>query len=200
LSFSFFYKDLQNAIERRYLKVDAEQISFVNRPTANLYGLEVEGRKTLDVFGLPLHDFSLGGNLSLVQSEVELTPEELVNKQAFVPGAKSTRPLYDQSPYILNLDLSYSNPRVGTTASLIFNTAGARVSIASLNSEDVYEQPSPSLDFVISQKLREHMTLKLAAKNLLDPRIERTYGENGDRLYSSFSKGRVFGVTFTYDF
>ena len=200
LSFSVFYKDLKNAIERRYLKVDAEQISFINRPTANLYGLELEGRKTLGFFGEPLKDFSLGGNVSLVWSEVELTSEERFNKNLFVPGAPSTRPLYDQSPYIFNVDVSYSNPRIGTTASIIFNIAGPRVSIASLNTEDVYEQPAPSLDFVISQKIREHMTLKFAAKNLLDPTIERTYGENSDLLYSSYSKGRTFGLTFAYDF
>lgn len=200
LSFSLFYKDLKNAIERRYLKVDAEQISFINRPTAKLYGLELEARKNLDFFGEPLKDFSLGGNLSIVQSEVELTAEELINKKRFLPGTKATRSLYDQSPYILNLDLSYSNPRVGTTASLIFNVSGARVSIASLNSEDVYEQPAPTLDFVLSQKVKEHMTVKFAAKNLLNPKIERTYGENGTELYSSFTKGRGFALTFAYDF
>jgi TonB-dependent receptor len=200
MSVSFFYKDLQNAIERRYLKVDAEQISFINRPMANLYGIELEARKKLDLFGLPLENFSLGGNLSLVQSEVELTSEELVNKRAFLPGTESTRPLYDQSPYILNLDLSYSNPRIGTTAAVIFNVAGPRVTIASLNSEDVYEQPAPVVDFVLSQRIREHMTLKFAAKNLLNPSFERTYGEDSDLLYSSYTKGRTFALTFNYDF
>jgi outer membrane receptor protein involved in Fe transport len=83
---------------------------------------------------------------------------------------------------------------------LIFNISGARISIANLNSEDVYEQPAPSLDFIVSQKIREHMTVKFAAKNLLDPRIERTYGEDSNLLYSSFTKGRTFGLTFSYDF
>ncbi|MFO1497961.1 MAG: TonB-dependent receptor [Verrucomicrobiota bacterium] len=200
LSFSFFYKDLKNAIERRYLKVDAEQISFINRPSANLVGLEFEARKNLDFLGPPMKDFSLGGNLSLVQSEVELTPEELFNKRNYLPGTKSTRPLYDQSPYILNLDLSYNNTRSGTTASIIFNLAGPRVSIASLNSDDVYEQPAPSVDFVFSQRIRQNLKVKFAARNLLDPLIERTYGEKGGPLYSSYTKGRVFGLSLNYDF
>lgn len=200
VSFSVFYKELKDAIERRYLKVDAEQISFINRPSATLYGLELEARKKLDFFGEPFSDFSLGGNLSLVQSSVELTAEELINRKAYVPNTESSRPLYDQSPYILNFDLSYNNAEIGTSAALIFNIAGPRVSIASLNSEDVYEQPAPALDFIVSQKIGKNLTVKFGAKNLLDPTIKRTYGEDGALLYSSFNRGRSFGLSLSYEF
>lgn len=199
-SVSAFYKDLQNAIERSDLKVDAEVITFKNRPASKIYGLEFEARKNLEFLGEPLKPFSLGGNLSLVQSEAELLPDELVNKRHFFPDLSSKRPLFDQSPYILNVDLSYSNTRVGTTASVICNIAGPRIAITKLNAEDVYEQPAPSLDFVVSQKIGRHATVKFAAKNLLNPNIERTYGENSDLLYSSYRKGLTFGLALTYDF
>ena len=38
------------------------------------------------------------------------------------------------------------------------------------------------------------------AKNLLDPRIERTYGKNSNLIYSSYKKGMSFGLAFSYDF
>jgi outer membrane receptor for ferrienterochelin and colicin len=53
---------------------------------------------------------------------------------------------------------------------------------------------------IISQKLGRHLTLKFGAKNLLNPKIERTYGKNSDLLYSSYTKGRAFGLSMTYDF
>lgn len=200
LSASFFYKSLSDVIERGDRKVDSEVITYLNRDTATLLGFEFEARKNLGIFTEALQRFSLGGNLALVQSEVQLTAEELLNKGQFFPDLKSTRPLYDQSPYILNLDLSYSNPDKGANASLIFNVAGPRITITKLNAEDVYEQPAPVLDFVISKKIGKNATLKFTVKNLLDPQIERTYGESSSLFYSSYSRGRTFGVSFSYDF
>jgi hypothetical protein len=40
----------------------------------------------------------------------------------------------------------------------------------------------------------------LFAKNLLDPRIERTYGKDSELLYDSYKRGRTFGVTLSYNF
>ncbi|MFO1487238.1 MAG: TonB-dependent receptor [Verrucomicrobiota bacterium] len=200
VSFSLFYKDLKNAIERGNNDVGGEVITYFNRDTAKLYGLEVEARKNLDFLGEPLKNFSIGGNFSLIKSEVKLTDDELVSKRGFFPDVSDTRPLYDQSPYIVNLDLNYNNPRWGTTAALIFNLSGPRITITKLNANDVYEQPATALDFIISQKLWSHTTIKFAAKNLLDPLIERTYGEDSNLLYSSYRKGRAFSLSLSYDF
>lgn len=199
-SASLFYKDLKNAIERKYLTLDGEIITFDNRPSAQVLGLELEARKTLDFIHPLLKEFSLGANLSLIQSEVPLTREELFARRAVLPNSPAMRPLYDQSPYILNFDLNYDNPFSRTSASVIFNIAGPRITIASLNSEDIYEQPAPALDFVLSQKLGQGMSVKFAARNLLDPRIERTYGEKSARLYSSYRRGRTIGLSLNYDF
>ena len=197
---SLFYKHLKNAIERKYLTIDAEIISFDNRKQADVFGIEFELRKSLDFVSPLLREFSLGGNLSMIQSEVALTREELLPKQAALGKVDPNRPLYDQSPYILNLDLSYDNPYSGTSASLVFNVAGPRIPIASLNSEDVFEQPAPALDFIFSQKLGRHLAVKFSAKNLLDPRVERTYGEAGNLLYSSYRRGMTFGLALNYVF
>ena len=200
VSASLFYKDLKNAIERGDIKREGDVITFFNRDQATLYGLELEARKTLDFLGAPLSPFSLGGNLSLVQSEVKLRPDELDSLREFFPNPSATRPLYDQSPYIVNADLNYANPRAGTSASLILNIAGPRIAITKLNAQDIYEQPAPTLDFIISQTIGKHATIRFSAKNLLDSTIERTYGLNSSLLYSSYTKGRTFGLSFTYDF
>ena len=91
-------------------------------------------------------------------------------------------------------------PCAGTSASLILNIAGPRIAITKLNAQDIYEQPAPTLDFIISQTIGKHATIRFSAKNLLDSTIERTYGLNSSLLYSSYTKGRTFGLSFTYDF
>ena len=198
-SVSLFYKDLKDAIERGNIKQEGDVITFLNND-AKLYGIEFEIRRNLDFLGPEFSLFSLGGNLSLVQSEVKLKPDDLSGKRRFFPDLSDTRPLYDQSPYVVNLDLNYSNPRLGTSATLIFNLAGPRISITKLNTEDVYEQPTPTLDFVLSQKIGRNLTVKLGAKNLLDPKFERTYGKDSQLLYSSYKRGRAFGLSLSYEF
>jgi len=198
-SVSLFYKDLKDAIERGNKKKEGDVITF-NNYDAKLYGVEFEVRKGLGFLDDTLSPFSFGGNLSLVKSEVKLNEIDFNSKRDSLPNASRTRPLYDQSPYVLNLDLNYSNPGIGTSATLIFNVSGPRIAITKLNTDDVYEQPTPTLDFVLSQKLGRHTTVKIGAKNLLDPKIERTYGKSSNRLYSSYTKGRAFGVSLTYDF
>ncbi|MBI5387301.1 MAG: TonB-dependent receptor [Verrucomicrobia bacterium] len=200
LSVSLFYKKIQGAIERIALDNLADNISFINREASTVMGVEFEARKTLDFLDANLRYWSLGGNFSYIQSETSLTVAEYGNKLKYVPGASQNRPLYDQSPYILNLDLSYDNPRSGTSASLILNAAGPRISIASPIAEDVYEHPPLTLDLVLSQKLSRNMTMKFTARNLLDPEIKRTYGENSNFIYSSCRRGMTFGLSLSYDF
>ena len=200
LSLSFYYKDLTDAIERRFVDLGGDIITFENRPEATVMGVEAEARKTFDFLDPRLRHWSIGGNFSYIASEVELSATEYANKQQYVPDADKTRPLYDQSPYVLNADLSFDHPGWGTSASLILNAAGPRVSIASLTTEDVYEHPPLSLDFTLAQRIGRSMTLKLSARNLLDGEYKRTYGEDSQLLYSSYRRGMTFGVSLTYDF
>lgn len=198
-SFSAFYKDIKDAIERGNIKQEGDVITFRNYD-AKLYGVEFEARKSLGFLGDPFNPFSVGGNLSIVKSVVRLSDIDFEARRRFLPNSSRTRPLYDQSPYVFNMDFNYSNPFIGTGATMIFNISGPRIAITKLNTDDVYEQPTPTLDFVLSQKVGRHLTLKFGAKNLLNPKIERTYGKNSDLLYSSYTKGRAFGLSMTYDF
>ncbi len=175
-------------------------ITFDNRKEASVYGVEFEARKNLGFIDSNLDVFTVGGNVSLIGSETELTDDEFTTKRTLVKGTKRTRQLYDQSPYIINLDLNYENPYSGTTASILYNISGPRITIASLNTEDVFEQPAPGLDFILSQKLGRHLTVKFVAKNLLNPTFKRTYGENSDLIYSTYKKGLSVGLSLGYDF
>jgi TonB-dependent receptor len=98
VSVSIFYKNLQDAIERKYLDINGSFITFDNRKEAKVYGVEFEGRKNLGFIDPMLDVFSVGGNVSLIWSETDLTDDEFSAKRALVNGAERTRQLYDQSP------------------------------------------------------------------------------------------------------
>lgn len=201
LSIGAFYKQLDKPIEKYLRSLDGGKISSVNREKATVYGLEFEARKTLDFIDPLLDHWSLGGNFSYIQSEVPLTDVELFNKRSANPATPSTRPLYDQSPYIANLDLGYDNPRSGTSASLTLNMTGERIYIALGKGPDIYELPPMTMDFVVTQKLRPGMKLKFTVKNLTDPTFKRTYGADaGAPIYSASRKGRTIGLTLSANF
>jgi outer membrane receptor protein involved in Fe transport len=56
------------------------------------------------------------------------------------------------------------------------------------------------LDFIFSQRFGHHLSIRFSAKNLLDPEIERTYGKDSDLIYSSYRRGRSFGISLSYEF
>lgn len=200
LSLSLFHKRLQNPIERKFISMVGDLITFENRDEGEVSGIEIEWRKRLDCIDVRLRNWSIGGNLALIRSETPLTPTEFANKSQIVPDTDPTRPLYDQFPYILNLDLNYDNPAWGTAVSLVYNLTGPRIAIASLTTEDIYEQPAPTLDLIISQKLGLRSSLKLTAKNILNPEFKRTYGKDSDRVFSSFRRGVTIGLQFSCEF
>jgi outer membrane receptor protein involved in Fe transport len=193
------YKDLQNIIEKEFISRSGDIITFVNRPEAAVYGVEFEGRKLLDFIDPRLRHWSLGANVSLIESRQEVTEKDKANHTR--PDLlDDTRPLADQSPYIVNLDLTYDNPLSGTTLSVSYNLFGPRLLITSLSSPDIYEQPAPLLDVILSQRLGRYWKIKFGARNLLDPLIERTYGEDPEAIYSSYKRGRTFTLSLAAEF
>lgn len=197
---SVFYKDMTNPIERSIYEAGAtESMQFVNVPKATILGAEFEARKRLDQALKALENFSIGLNLSLVQSVIDLPEAEYQERLALDPKASKTRPLQGQSPFIVNADLSYATAK--TTASLYFNVFGDRLTAVSFgNTPDVYERPSPKLDLIFSHHIGA-LKLKLSAKNLLDSAYRETYRFlDKDYTYYEYNTGRSISVSVGYNF
>jgi TonB-dependent receptor len=199
-----FYKDIAGPIEKLSLDRIGQKITYTNSPDALVYGVEFEARSRLDVLASWLEPFTIGFNFAYIESEVENPPNIAAEKEAATGIDSKVRPLFDQSPYIINTDFSYDNLHTGTRASLAFYESGERLVLVNPTGYDVYEQPAPQLDFFISQDIGKHWSVKFAAKNLLDPEFRRIYGKegqlNGEFPYSSFRKGRTFSIALTYTF
>jgi TonB-dependent receptor len=197
---SAFMKDFTNPIEIVILNTNHE-LMWKNVDGARVTGVEFEVRKRLDVLNKRLSNFVLGGNLSLVDSRVDISPSELFLIHQTRPDATGSRPFQGQSPYLLNLNISYENSPNGIAASLYYNIFGERLSIVSLGgTPDVYEQPAGILNFSCSWKFVQHLGLSLSARNLLNQRERKIQTFKGrDYIYSEFDRGMTFSLGMKYD-
>ncbi len=175
---SGFYKSFVNPIEQVYL-IGGSGISVepANAHDAVSSGLEFELRKGLEFLDPSLAQFSVGGNLTLVSSEVTFNPGEFirvfdgVNIIDYGPEVLTStkRALQGQSPYVVNITFGYDNADWGTSATLLYNSFGERLAVVGTEGiPDTYEQPRPSLDLSVAQRLPLGLQLKLSAKNLLN--------------------------------
>jgi hypothetical protein len=77
---------------------------------------------------------------------------------------------------------------------VLLTTTGKRLrALGSSSLPDIYEQPSTSLDATVNVSL-PHYRLKVAARNLLDPRIQQL---QGDREVSGYNRGRTYSIAFS---
>ena len=196
---SLFYKELTNPIERTF---ESGRILPQNLESGELVGLELEYRQNLGRWLERLERFTFGINFSLIESEVDIPENELEAILQTNPEAERTRELFGQSPYVLNVDLTYENRDWGTTLTVAFNTSGERLDLVTTGAlPDVFEQPFNSLDLIYSQRLTERWSVKLSAKNILDPRKEKTLTHQGETfLYESFKRGTTLALGLSYSF
>jgi outer membrane receptor protein involved in Fe transport len=202
LAVSGYYKHFKNPIERVInVLSDNPFVQYANVDEAKVYGVEIEARHGLGSMADWMKYFSLGANVTIAASEIRIPDEEMVLIRELNPGASDTRPLQGQSPYLINVDLSYDNYESGTSAGIYFNTFGKRLAeVSAGGTPNVYEEPRPTLDLTVSQKLMDHFRIKFSARNLLDSdyRLTQSYKEV-DYIRQQYETGRSFGISASYE-
>ncbi len=165
-----FYKFFDSPIESVRQAGAQQLVTFANVPSATNLGAEVEFRKGLGFIWEGLSDLSFAANVAVISSSVSL-PEDSAN-------TTKERPLQGQSPYVLNASFAYDNVDWGTSATLLFNVVGPRITEVGIQGiPDTTEEAVPRLDFVYKQKLGAGFKLGLKATNLLNP--TRTFTQAG---------------------
>ncbi len=163
ISASLFYKDIKDAIEQVVVSGSAlgSERTYRNSDNAKVYGLELEGRFGLGRITGLLSNFFINGNYTRIQSSVTVEGTETTI-------ARNGRPLQGQSPYTINIGLSYNSEDLGTSITFLYNRIGERIiEVATAYQEDIVEEPRDVIDFVINKKLTDNLSLKFAAKDLL---------------------------------
>ncbi len=200
---SLFYKKFFNPIENAQLPRaggSSSQFQFKNVNESVLYGAEFELRKNLGNWISALEHFKLSANFSYVYSYVNLTADELQAIQAWDPGTKKTRPMYNQAPYTINTGISYENRDKGWESTLSFNVSGERMVVYQIDLPSIYLQPTPNLNYTLKKNFTDRISVRFKAENLLN----YTYKEQitlGDNVYytTKYQLGRTFTLSFSYD-
>jgi outer membrane receptor protein involved in Fe transport len=196
---SLFYKQFSNPIELTIINQN-HHLKWKNVDQARAFGMEFELRKRLDFMGGLFKHLMFGGNLALIDSKVDIDETELNTIRRTRLDAPDTREFANQSPYILNLNLTYDHFEKGIAASVYYNIFGKRLSVVSLGgAPDVYEQPAGLLNVSLSWKLINHISFKFDVKNLLDENTKLTQTYLGtEYIYHQYHRGRVYSVGLGY--
>jgi outer membrane receptor protein involved in Fe transport len=235
---SFFVKEIEDPIESILISDQATfsgeanfQTFFNNPTTADLLGFEVETRLHLGLFGLlgPLSDFmdnfSIGGNYTWIDAEVDRSPFELGRPADYFgvadgdvevfTGLEATRRLFNQPRWIANADVSFEHPDLGTKVTLawfgisdVLTTVGGATLLQPGNAVeeytlDRYDDSYYQLDLILSQDFHlpwelGTLTFKSSIKNLTDSKRKVIYDRG--QLYGADVAERAYRVGRDYSF
>ena len=180
---SLFYKQFDQPIEKFFRLTENNEVIFRNAKQADLYGIEIEGRKNIT------EKLQIVANASYIYSETTVFEEDKFRV------ANESRPMVGQSPYIVNASLFYAKPKWNTDFSISYNVFGERiVAVGQRNQKaDEYEQPFHDLGAKIDYSLGR-LGLSLEVDNVLNQ--EREYTLN-DYTTFKFNPGTTFKLSAT---
>jgi outer membrane receptor protein involved in Fe transport len=202
IAVSGFYKHLANPIDLVYVEGDNDELIFDNVDEASVIGAEFEIRKDLGMLTPALKGFSLGSNVTLMHSRIDVDSLKAEKLAARRTDPTETRPLKGASPIVINANLYYANEERGLNAAVTFNFFGSRLDFVTQSATpDVYELPQPELNASISQKILPNWQIRLSAKNLLNPAVVKGHPYN-NRIFAreSYRKGRSFSLGLKYSY
>ena len=192
ISFGLFYKEFESPIEEVFLGDSDPVLTFANATRAENTGVEFEFRKYLSFLSRSLNNFSLSGNLSYIDSQIDLsnvTESSLTSDE---------RPLQGQSPYVVNMMLDYDLEKYQSSVSLSYNVFGKRIAqVGTFGLPDIYEQPFHELGLVASKKFDDSYAVKMKLSNLLSEETEFT---QGDKTLRTIDKGQAVSLGLSASF
>ena len=163
----------------------ASRLGFINGDAATNVGVELEFRKR---FGFrdgyqPLTVFANG---TLMKSTLDITGDQL----SALTNRK--RAMVGQAPFVVNAGTTWSSASQKTTATLLYNIVGRRITAAGTTPlPDTYESAHTGLDFSLQAPLLGGLSARLDTRNLLDSPFEV---RQGSVVRERYRVGRVFSL------
>jgi outer membrane receptor for ferrienterochelin and colicin len=210
IALSGFYKGFENPIEVvAFSDAAPEDVTPRNVGNAKVFGIELEIRKNLGFVAPSLSPLTIGTNITVVNSSVEMDQSAGGEYESRLRSARvgeeitNTRQMQGQSPYIVNAFLGYTLPESGIEANLSYNVQGKRLAVVGIASNpDVYEQPFHSMNLKVSKSMGQdgRTSISIAAQNLLNAKRLLEYESFGtdNQVYSKFVPNRSFSFSVGY--
>ncbi|MBC6408923.1 MAG: TonB-dependent receptor [Ekhidna sp.] len=208
-SISAFYKTFENPIELTVFDAaNPDTFQPRNLGDSRLYGIELEVRKNLGFLTPAFDNILLNTNVSFIQSELEMGPLELdsrISSARVGENVDDTRKMQGQSPYLINVGLSYNSDDGKLDAGFYYNVQGRRLAVIGLGrNADVYDDPFHSLNFKAIKSLgkNQQSQLSLSVNNILGDKRDQTYESFGSPnfIFSRRNPGTSFSLGFGHKF
>lgn len=220
ISASAFYKRFIDPIEIVSFNTAPSNIQPLNTGVANLYGAEIEMRKAIG-FNKPSKShlsFVVGANFTYVISQIDMNKvliqngkdpngeiiyrtEKEIREDNARPGEEigNFRPMFGQSPWIVNAFATFKNDSLGFTFNVSYNVQGKKLAVIGIGSiPDVYEQPFHGLNFKISQKFgaNKKWQASISGNNMLLSSRRKFYEAYGyeSQVYSYQNAGMTISA------
>ena len=209
-SVSAFYKQFDNPIE--LVRIPEQQTSTEFQPRnvgdGQLYGVELEIRKSLEFISPNIRNFNVSGNLTIVESSIDMTNAEFNARKNFERAGETienTRQMAGQAPYVVNAGIGYGDPEKGIDAGLFYNMKGATLTIVGSGLyPDIYIRPFHSLNFSISKKIGadQNTSVDFKVANILNDKVESYYDsfQAEEQTFNSINPGRAFSLGLSHQF
>lgn len=209
-SVSGFYKRFDDPIELVRIPEQQTSTEFQTRNVGNgeVIGLEFEIRRDLSIISEKLRKFNISGNFTLVASEIDMTNIEFNSRKTYEKkdeNLKNTRPMAGQSPYVINVGLTYSDQDNGWESGLFYNVKGKTLEIVGAGLfPDIYFQPFHSLNFSVNKRIgvEKNTTIDFRVANILNDRIESLYEafRAQPQIFTSINPGTTFSLGVSHKF
>jgi len=198
---SSYYKRFENPIVKAY-NTDAinPEIIYQNTQNADVFGIEIDLRKNLSFLHNRLKNFKINANFSYIISRVALDTFEYKTLAQINPEIDPYRPFQGQSPFLLNVIVSYHSNKAKFGIDLSYNLFGKRLVAIGLNGlPDIYDTPRGLLNLSVTKDIRKHFNLKFRINNILNAEYltlqtfkENAYLNESHKLGTTYS----FGVSY----
>lgn len=204
VSITGFYKYIQNPIARSEIPSGGNTLTYLNvGDDASISGFELEARKNVlksDDEAENEYSLNAGLNASVLFSKVNLDSNSIAQFQ------QASSQLEGATPFLMNADLTFKKKyeENEVTTSVVFNYFSDRVySIGTRGFENIIEKGIPTLDLVSSLKLGKKYSIKLKARNLLNPDFQLSRDSStstNNVVLSNYKKGVNLSLGFSYEF
>lgn len=212
-----FYKDITNPIEEILVPAESVQTSFINAPSAELYGFEVEYEQILPMLqwtGMSFfqdRDLQIKANYTWSDSSVNADGDVVINVGTNLNPVRGTTPaagriqdgrrLQGQSEHLFNLQVGLLNESAQSEYNLLVNYVSDRIrsgEILARNIPAFLEQPPMTVDFVWNKGFNMgngDYEFTLNIQNLFGESYEAWQEYGPDKVYvDTYKQDTVFSV------
>ncbi len=209
ISVTAFGKYIQNPINEITIASSTNDVSFVNTGEFGYAtGAELEIRKNIlkqdKENGTKL---SSGLNVSYLYTSQDLDAEKIQRETNYNVAFSDTNSAFTgASDLLINADLTFfkewNEKNRSLTSTLAFTYFSDRINAIGTNGNgNLVDKAVGTLDLINRVKINNNLGISLIARNLLDPKIERTQeNNNGDVNVLSYRKGMTFSLNLNYQF